>query len=169
MICVKFRWLTYLPVVLFSLSSFLKMSKWQSCEALKKTLKQHRLWTRWKVGKLGSENMFWSTRPVLIIVFIHVVRPFVPTFENLANQNNFQVKTMFTTGETVGLAEWIIDDTCHFFYFGCWFPLIVTKSQFSFRKKIIRGFSPDFYEKAAIFACLSYSQWALIFLNMEHF
>ena len=27
-------------------------------------------------------------------------------------QNNFQAKTMFTTGESVGLAEWIIDDTC---------------------------------------------------------
>ena len=26
-----------------------------------------------------------------------------------------QQKTMFTTGETEGLAEWIIDDTCHVF------------------------------------------------------
>ena len=34
----------------------------------------------------------------------------VPTFEILAKQN--KVKTMFATGETVGLAEWIIDDTC---------------------------------------------------------
>ena len=38
-----------------------------------------------------------------IIVFAHVVRPFVPTIQNL---------TMFATGETLGLAEWIIDDTC---------------------------------------------------------
>ena len=28
------------------------------------------------------------------------------------SQNKFQAKTMFATGETVGLAEWIIDDTC---------------------------------------------------------
>ena len=53
--------------------------------------------------------------PVVITV-AHVVRPsvgpFVPTFQNLAKQNKFKVKTMFTTGENVGLAEWIIDDTC---------------------------------------------------------
>ena len=30
-------------------------------------------------------------------------------------QNKFQAKTMFTTGETVGLAEWIIDDPCLLF------------------------------------------------------
>ena len=36
--------------------------------------------------------------------------PSVPTFQNLAKQN--KAKTMFAIGETVGLAEWIIDDTC---------------------------------------------------------
>ena len=57
-------------------------------------------------------------RPVAIIVFIHVVRTSVrtsvrPHFQKLAKKNIFPVKkTMFTTGETVGLAEWIIDDTC---------------------------------------------------------
>ena len=49
--------------------------------------------------------------PVVIIVFAHVVRksvrPSVPTFQN---------KTNFATGETVGLAEWIIEDTCVVFY-----------------------------------------------------
>ena len=52
--------------------------------------------------------------PVGIIVFTHVVRPSVrmsvPTFQNLAKQ--IKAKTMFATGETVGLAEWIIDDPC---------------------------------------------------------
>ena len=52
-----------------------------------------------------------QSRPVVIIVFAHVVRPSVPTFPNLAKQNKFLAKTMFTTGETVGLAEWIIDDS----------------------------------------------------------
>ena len=33
-------------------------------------------------------------------------------FQNLAKQNKFQAKTMLTTDENVGLAEWIIDDTC---------------------------------------------------------
>ena len=33
------------------------------------------------------------------------------TYQNLAKQNKFKAKTMFATGETVGLAEWIIDDT----------------------------------------------------------
>ena len=51
-------------------------------------------------------------RPVLIIVFAHVVRPSVrpsvhPHFSKSSQTK--QAKTMFTTGETVGLAEWIID------------------------------------------------------------
>ena len=37
-------------------------------------------------------------------------RPFVR--HHFSKQNKFQAKTMFATGETVGLAEWIIDDTC---------------------------------------------------------
>ena len=53
-----------------------------------------------------------QSRPVVIIVFTHVVRTQVPTFQNLAKRYKFQVKTMFITGEIVGLAEWIIDDTC---------------------------------------------------------
>ena len=40
------------------------------------------------------------------------VRLPVRTFQILAKQTKFQAKTMFTTGETVGLAEWIIDETC---------------------------------------------------------
>ena len=44
-----------------------------------------------------------QSRPVVIIIFSHV-RPSVPT------------KTMFTTGETVGMAEWIIDDICLFLF-----------------------------------------------------
>ena len=47
-----------------------------------------------------------------MIVFTHVLPPSVPTFQNLAKQNKFQLKTMFATSETVGPAEWIIDDTC---------------------------------------------------------
>ena len=46
-------------------------------------------------------------RPVVIIVFTHV-RPFVPTFQNLTKQIQFH----YCTGETVDLADWIIDDTC---------------------------------------------------------
>ena len=45
-----------------------------------------------------------QSRPVVIIVFAHVCPHF-------SKQNKFQAKTMFATGETVGLAEWIIDDT----------------------------------------------------------
>ena len=48
-------------------------------------------------------------------VFKHVVHKYVcsslPTFENLAKQNKFQVKTMFGSGGIVGLAERIINDT----------------------------------------------------------
>ena len=48
-------------------------------------------------------------------VFAHVVRTSVPTFQNLGKQN--KATTMFDTGETVGLAEWIIDDTCLVFLY----------------------------------------------------
>ena len=46
---------------------------------------------------VGSDHCFCTRRPS--------VRP------HFSKQNKFQVKTMFATGETVGLAEWIIDDT----------------------------------------------------------
>ena len=48
-------------------------------------------------------------------LFSHVLPGLsVTIFENFAKQNNFKVriviaKIMFATGETVGLAEWIID------------------------------------------------------------
>ena len=51
-----------------------------------------------------------QSRPVGIIVFAHVVSTSVSTFQNLAKQN--KAKTKVTTSETVGLAVWIIDDTC---------------------------------------------------------
>ena len=60
--------------------------------------------------KYQKASTLITTRPVVIIVFAHVVRTYVrPHF---SKQNKFQVKTMFTTGEAVGLAEWILDDTC---------------------------------------------------------
>ena len=59
---------------------------------------------------LYSPCHFWSMWPVAIIVFAHVVCSYVrPHF---SKQNKFKAKTMFATGKTVGLAEWIIDDTC---------------------------------------------------------
>ena len=52
------------------------------------------------------------SQPVGIIV---TCRPFVrPHF---SKQNKFQAKTMFAIGNTVGLAEWIIDNTCLVFLF----------------------------------------------------
>ena len=58
-----------------------------------------------------------QSRLVGIIVFAHVVHTSVrtsPVF-NIAKQN--KAKTMFVTGETVGLAEWILDVTCLDFFF----------------------------------------------------
>ena len=49
-----------------------------------------------------------KSRPVGIIVFAHVVRP-SKHFKSIKTK---QQKTMFATGVTMGLAEWIIDDTC---------------------------------------------------------
>ena len=58
-----------------------------------------------------------QSRPVVIIVFSHVVCPYVhPDFSKSSNAKQIQVKTMFTTKEFVGLDEWIMDDTCHVLY-----------------------------------------------------
>ena len=59
-----------------------------------------------------------QSRPVGIIVFAHVVRPSVrPSVRpHISKQNKFQAKTMVSTGETLGLAEWIIDDTPVLYY-----------------------------------------------------
>ena len=64
----------------------------------------------------------WSTRPThssghCFCTCRPFVRPSVrPSVRpHFSKQNKFQVKTMFTTGETGGLAEWIIDDTCFVF------------------------------------------------------
>ena len=43
--------------------------------------------------------------------------PFVPTFQNLAKQNNF---FMMATGRTVGLTKWIIDGTHVCSYWFLW-------------------------------------------------
>ena len=54
-----------------------------------------------------------QTRPVVIIIFEQIyVRTSVPTFQIIAKQNKRHVKIVVTTGETVGLAEGIIDDIC---------------------------------------------------------
>ena len=47
-----------------------------------------------------------QSQQVVIIVFAHVVRPSVPTSQN---KTNFKRKQCIATGETVGLARWIID------------------------------------------------------------
>ena len=52
-----------------------------------------------------------KSRPVRIIVFAHVVRPSIrPHFSNLEKQNNRKQCSLLAV--TMGLAEWIIDDTC---------------------------------------------------------
>ena len=73
-----------------------------------------------------------QSRPVVIIVFAHVVSPYVrpTTFQNIAKQNKFQAKTMFTTGENVGLAEWIIEArNILFLHLEKTFPRFVAKSK----------------------------------------
>ena len=57
-------------------------------------------------------KVYLQSRPLVIIVLTNVVRPYVLTFKHLEKQNKFHMKTMFATGKTVDLAEWIIDDTC---------------------------------------------------------
>ena len=66
-------------------------------------------------------------------LFLHISS--VPTFHNLSKQN--EVKTMFATGETVGLAEWIIADTCLVFPYlqkGLLFSVEYSRTIFLFSK-----------------------------------
>ena len=50
---------------------------------------------------------------IVIIIFAQIyVRPFIPTFQNIAKRNKRRVKAMITTSGTVGLTERIIDDKC---------------------------------------------------------
>ena len=53
-----------------------------------------------------------QSQPLGIIVFYTC--PFVRLLvrPHFLKQNKFQAKRMFATGESVGLADWIIDDTC---------------------------------------------------------
>ena len=56
-------------------------------------------------------------RQVGIIVFAHVVRTSVRPSPLFKFRKTKQQKTMFATGVTVGLAEWIVDDTCLVFMY----------------------------------------------------
>ena len=49
-------------------------------------------------------SFFDPSRPTVTADSDHYIRTSVPSFQNLAIQNNFQAKTMFITGETMGLA-----------------------------------------------------------------
>ena len=53
----------------------------------------------------GSDHYF----PTCFRLYI---RTSVPTFQNIAKQNNLREKIMIAASGTVGLAEWIIDDAC---------------------------------------------------------
>ena len=63
--------------------------------------------------------MYWSTRPTHSLgrqeSLFSQKSSVCPHFSKSGITN--KVKTMFATGETVGLAEWIIDDPCLVFYF----------------------------------------------------
>ena len=48
--------------------------------------------------------------PVVITIYTCGDRPW-PLFKISQKQNNFQVTVVIATSSTVGLAEWIIDDT----------------------------------------------------------
>ena len=57
----------------------------------------------WFTQLAHSHGWQWSLFSHILSVRTH--------FSKYSKTNKFQARTMFTTGETVGLAEWIIDDT----------------------------------------------------------
>ena len=93
--------------------------------SLKKQLRTERLATQdnnqtgWvktghKIILIHSANT--KSRQVGIIVFAHVVLPSLRPSPLFKSRKTKQQKTMFATGVTMGLAEWIIDDTCLVFF-----------------------------------------------------
>ena len=67
-------------------------------------------WRFLRFSRRFCSKIIWQhwSRPVGLIVFAHVVCP-PPLFKSRKTK---QQKTMFATGVTMGLAEWIIDYTC---------------------------------------------------------
>ena len=63
----------------------------------------------------GRDHCFCTCRPF--------VRPSVRS--HFSKQNKFQAKTMVSTGETVGLAEWIIDDSCFYYFCAQWYDVSI--------------------------------------------
>ena len=55
-----------------------------------------------------------QSQPVVIIIFTHVVRTCLRAYAKSSKTKNqiYQVRRMCITGESVGIAERIIDDTC---------------------------------------------------------
>ena len=82
-------------------------------------------WMRKRTTKklFSSVHLIHSANPqprsVGIIVFAHIVRPSV-RFHFSKSSKTKQQKTMSATGESVGLAQWIIDDTCLVFPVSSW-------------------------------------------------
>ena len=50
-----------------------------------------------------------QSRPEMITIFTHVVRPYFPTFQY--DTNSCQVKIVIATGGTVSIAKWIVNDS----------------------------------------------------------
>ena len=71
-----------------------------------------------------------QSRPVVIIYFRTYCpnRTSLPTFQTFTKQNNFQVRIVFATVETVGRANWIIDDT----HMSCFLLLLLSILYFAF-------------------------------------
>ena len=102
MICVVLLWCTIFPKI---------SSRW--CYRILSYLSHVKARTAlyiWVSGKTEKTFFDPQTRPVVMIIFAQIpsVRPYVPTFQNIAKQNKRRVKIMINTGGTVGLAEGII-------------------------------------------------------------
>ena len=68
------------------------------------------IWRKHQIDPLGRTTTPAGSDDFFRICF----RPFVrsSTFQNIATQNKRRLKIMITTGGTMNLVEWIIDETC---------------------------------------------------------
>ena len=90
-----------------------------------------RLTLRYDRGGILIHEADRQLRPVVITIFAHVLCPSVPTFKNLTKQNKVQARVVITTGGTVGLTEWIIDDTYVLFSFDAFCrPTVIASGNF---------------------------------------
>ena len=120
----------------------------------------------WSPWPTHSHGLYWS-------LFSHLlsVHAYVPTFQNIAKQNKFQAKTIFTTGETMALAEWIIDYIClgqviflYYMKIWIWYRSFVCHDQTRTLRRELQIFRQKIRTSSNFFQIISFNLYFLDYL-----